>query len=72
MLDMATKKEETTWPDVVRLSSDDQKARLARLEEAMSAKLGAKLPRTTVLEMVLNRGLDGLEPEYGVTKGKRA
>jgi len=71
MLDMATKKE-ASWPDVVRLSSDDQKARLARLEAAMNAKLGASLPRTTVLEMVLNRGLDALEPEYGVSKGKRA
>jgi hypothetical protein len=70
MQDMATKKD-ATWPDVVRLSSDEQKARLARLEDAMNAKLGATLPRTTVLEMVLNRGLDGLEPEYGVSKGKR-
>jgi len=70
MLDMGTKKE-TSWPDVVRLSNADQKARLARLEEAMSAKLGANVPRTTVLEAVITRGLDGLEPEYGVTKAKR-
>ena len=70
MLDMG-KKKETSWPDVVRLSNADQKARLARLEEAMSAKLGANVPRTTVLEAVITRGLDGLEPEYGVTKAKR-
>ena len=70
MPDMGTKKE-ASWPDVVRLSSDEQKARLARLEEAMSAKLGANVPRTTVLEAVLTRGLDGLEPEYGIAKGKR-
>ena len=70
MQNMATKKE-STWPDVVRLSSDEQKTRLARLEEAMSAKLGAGIPRTTVLEAVINRGLDGLEPDYGISKGKR-
>jgi|HubBroStandDraft_4_1064222.scaffolds.fasta_scaffold1329780_1 hypothetical protein len=68
---MGAKKETTGWPDVVRLSSDEQKTRLARLEEAMSAKLGANVPRTTVLEAVLTRGLDGLEPEYGIGKGKR-
>ena len=39
--DMGAKKETKAWPDVVRLSSDEQKARLARLEEAMCAKLGA-------------------------------
>jgi hypothetical protein len=70
MQDMGAKRE-ASWPDVVRLSSDEQKARLARLEEAMSAKLGANVPRTTVLEAVITRGLDGLEPEYGVVKGKR-
>jgi len=70
---MGAKKEPAGWPDVVRLSSDEHKVRLARLEEAMNAKLGANLPRTTVLEMVVNRGLEALEPEYGVgaTKGKR-
>lgn len=68
---MGTKKETSGWPDVVRLSSDEQKERLARLERAMTAKLGANVPRTTVLEAVITRGLDGLEPEYGITKGKR-
>ena len=69
--DMGAKKETAGWPDVVRLSNDEQKLRLARLEEAMNAKLGANVPRTTVLEAVLTRGLDGLEPEYGIGKGKR-
>lgn len=68
---MGTKKDTSAWPDVVRLSSDEQRGRLARLEQAMSAKLGASVPRTTVLEAVLTRGLDGLEPEYGITKAKR-
>ena len=44
---------------------------MAMLVQAMSAKLGAKVPRTTILEAVLTRGLDGLEPEYGIGKGKR-
>ncbi len=69
---MGAKKEASGWPDVVRLSREEQKHRLARLEEAMSAKLGANVPRTTVLEAVITRGLDGLEPEYGITtKSKR-
>jgi hypothetical protein len=68
---MGAKKETSGWPDVVRLASNEQKQRLARLEEAMSAKLGASVPRTTVLEAVITRGLEGLEPEYGVAKGKR-
>jgi hypothetical protein len=54
------------WPYVVRLSNEDQRQRLWRLEAAMSAKLGASVPRTTILEAVLARGLDALEPEYGI------
>jgi hypothetical protein len=69
--DMGTKTEAKGWPDVVRLSSDEQKQRLARLEQAMSAKLGANVPRTTVLEAVITHGLDALEPEYGITRPKR-
>ncbi len=64
-------KPNTEWPVVVRLSSEDQRARLARLETAMSAKLGANVPRTTILEAVLARGLDALEPEYGIKVAKR-
>lgn len=67
--DMGAKKEKTSgWPDVARLSSEEQKQRLARLEQAMTAKLGANVPRTTVLEAVITRGLDGLEPEYGIKR----
>jgi hypothetical protein len=68
---MGAKKETSGWPDVVRLSNDEQKSRLARLEEAMSAKIGANIARTSILEAVITRGLDGLEPEYGISKGKR-
>jgi hypothetical protein len=70
MVDGMAAKKEAGWPDVVRLSSDEQKQRLARLEQAMGAKLGATMPRTTVLEAVINRGLDALEPEYGVKRSR--
>ncbi|MGD0679742.1 MAG: hypothetical protein ABSC94_30525 [Polyangiaceae bacterium] len=66
---MATKTAE--WPYVVRLSNEEQRLRLARLEQAMCAKLGAAVPRTTVLEAVLARGLDALEPEYGIKAGAK-
>ena len=48
--DMRAKTETSGWPGVVRLSSAEHKARLATLEKAMCAKLGASIPRTTVLE----------------------
>jgi hypothetical protein len=32
----------------------------------MCGKLGAAVPRTTVLEAVLARGLDVVEQEYGI------
>jgi hypothetical protein len=37
----------------------------------MCARLGAAVPRTTVLESVLARGLDAVEPEYGIKPVKR-
>jgi len=58
----------TEWPYVVRLSNEEQRARLARLEQAMSAKVGAAVPRTTVLEAVLSRGLAATELEFGVVE----
>jgi hypothetical protein len=64
-------KQTSEWPYVVRLSNEEQRARLARLEAAMCAKLGAAVPRTTVLEAVLSRGLDAVEPEYGIKPVKR-
>jgi hypothetical protein len=67
---MGAKNEVGKWPDVVRLASSEQKARLGKLEVAMCSKLGATVPRSTVLEMVINRGLEALEPEYGVKRGK--
>ncbi|HEY1954373.1 MAG TPA: hypothetical protein VGH28_02150 [Polyangiaceae bacterium] len=65
---MGTKKDAPGWPDVVRLSNGEQKARLARLEAGMSAALGANVPRTTVLEAVISHGLDALEPKYGIKR----
>ncbi|HEY1954278.1 MAG TPA: hypothetical protein VGH28_01665 [Polyangiaceae bacterium] len=65
---MGTKRETAGWPDVVRLSNVEQKARLAKLEAAMSEALGANVPRTTVLEAVITAGLEQLEPKYGVKR----
>jgi hypothetical protein len=67
---MGAKNEVGNWPDVVRLASAEQKQRLGRLEVAMCSKLGAAVPRSTVLEMVVTRGLEALEPEYGIKRGK--
>ena len=69
MLEDMGKKETKDWPNVLRLSSEEHRARLARLEEAMCAKIGASIPRTAVLEAVISRGLEALEPEY-VKRGK--
>ena len=68
---MAAKKEEP-WGDVVRLSKPEHKERLARVEEAMSAQLaGARIPRGSILAAVIDKGLDVVERELGITKGKR-
>jgi len=64
-------KQTSEWPYVVRLSNEEQRARLAKLEAAMCGKLGAAVPRTTVLEAVLSRGLDAVEPEYGIKTGTK-
>jgi hypothetical protein len=68
---MAAKRDEP-WGDVVRLSKPEHKERLARVEEAMSAQFaGARIPRGSVLAAVLEKGLDVIERELGITKGKR-
>jgi hypothetical protein len=68
---MAAKKEEP-WGEVVRINNPEHRERLARVEETMSAKLaGARVPRVSVLAAVLDRGLDAVERELGITKGKR-
>ena len=68
---MAAKKDEP-WGEVVRLSNGEHRERLARVEEAMSARLaGARVPRVSVLAAVIERGLEVVERELGLAKGKR-
>ena len=71
MLDIAKAKDDG-WASVMRLSNPEHRARLARVEQAMSVRLaGARLPRSTVLAAVIERGLEVVEREVGITKGKR-
>jgi hypothetical protein len=68
---MAGKKDEP-WGEVVRLSNPEHRERLARVEEAMSGRLaGARVPRVSVLAAVIDRGLDSVERELGIAKGRR-
>jgi hypothetical protein len=68
MLDVAAKKEEP-WSDVVRLNNPEHRERLARVEEAMSDRLaGARLPRSSVLAAVIERGLEVVEKELGIKR----
>ena len=63
---MAAKKGET-WADVIRLNEPEQRDRLARVQQAMSAKLsGARLPRAVVLAAVVGKGLEVVERELGI------
>ncbi len=65
---MAAKKGET-WADVIRLNEPAQRDRLARVQEAMSARLsGARLPRAVVLAAVVGKGLDVVERELGIKR----
>jgi hypothetical protein len=66
MLDMSPKTTEPDWPPVVRLS-EPLRGRMARLREAMAKRLGvATLPPRVALQAVLERGLEALEPDYGL------
>lgn len=65
---MAARKNEP-WSEVVRLSHREHRERLARVEEAMSARLaGARVPRVAVLAAVVEKGLEAVERELGLTK----
>jgi len=65
---MAAKKSET-WADVIRLNDPEQRDRLARVQEAMSAKLsGVRLPRAVVLAAVVGKGLDIVERELSIKR----
>ena len=55
--------------DVVRVNNPEHRERLARVEEAMSARLsGARVPRVSVLAAVIERGLEVVEKELGIKR----
>ena len=59
------KAKDAAWADVMRLSNPEHRERLARLEGAMSAKLGgARVPRAQVLAAVVEAGLEVLERDF--------
>jgi hypothetical protein len=68
MLGMAKAKEEG-WASVMRLSNPEHRERLARLEAAMSVKLGgARVPRAQVLAAVIEAGLAVVERDFGIKR----
>jgi hypothetical protein len=68
---MAAKKTEAdTLPAVVRIP-EASRERLARVGEAMSKRALTDLPAAVVVRAVMDRGLDDLEGELGISKGKR-
>ena len=72
MLDEMAAKNGEPWAQVVRLQNSEHQKRLARVEEAMAAKMaGARVPRSAVLAAVIEKGLDVVERELGIAKGKR-
>ena len=73
MLDAMTPKKDATGdalPAVVRIP-EATRERLARVGEAMSKRALTELPAAVVVRAVLDRGLDDLEGELGIAKGKR-
>ena len=68
---MVAAKKTETWADVIRLNDPEQRERLARVQEAMSAQLsGVRLSRAVVLAAVVGKGLDVVERELGIGKRK--
>lgn len=72
MLDEMPPKKDTaaSLPPMVRLP-EATRERLARVSEAMSKRALTNLPASVVVRAVLDRGLDVLEGELGIGKGKR-
>jgi hypothetical protein len=66
---MVAAKKAETWADVIRLNDPEQRERLARVQEAMSAQLsGVRLSRAVVLAAVVGKGLEVVERELGVKR----
>jgi hypothetical protein len=73
MLDtMPTKKDAPEpVPPVVRIP-EETRERIARVRDAMSKRAAlSELPPAVVVREALDRGLDSLESELGIGKGKR-
>ncbi len=69
---MPTKKEAPAeaFPPMVRIPVETRE-RLARVGEAMSKRALTELPASVVVRAAIDRGLDTLEGELGIGKGKR-
>jgi hypothetical protein len=73
MLDDMPPKKDTaaaSLPPMVRLP-EATRERLARVGEAMSKRALTELPASVIVRAVLDRGLDAIESELGIAKGKR-
>ena len=57
-------------PAVVRIPAETRE-RIARVGQAMSKRALTELPAAVVVRAVLDRGLDDLEGELGIARGKR-
>ena len=57
-------------PSVLRIP-EATRERLARVGDAMSKRALTELPPAVVVRAVIDRGLDALEGELGIAKGKR-
>jgi hypothetical protein len=70
--DMSPKKNDAddTLPAVVRIP-EATRERLKRVADALSKRALTELPAAVVVRAVLDRGLDDLEGELGIAKGKR-
>jgi predicted DNA-binding protein len=74
MLDTMTPKKPPTaseaFPALVRIPVETRE-RLARVGAAMSKRALTELPASVVVRAAIDRGLDDLESELGIAKGKR-
>jgi hypothetical protein len=73
MLDDMPPKKNTgadSLPPMVRIP-EATRERLAKVGEAMSKRALTDLPASVIVRAVLDRGLDALESELGIAKGKR-
>ncbi|HSY24081.1 MAG TPA: hypothetical protein VK841_18265 [Polyangiaceae bacterium] len=73
MLDDMTAKKTApadAFPPMIRVPVETRE-RLARVGEAMSKRALTELPASVVVRAAIDHGLDALETELGIAKGKR-